>query len=623
MRCTPQQALHALSVAFATNSIAYAVAESVEFRSLLSTLGWPGMLPSREALRVATQQSAGAVRHDVSAMLKDAVVTVAADGWTNVKRQKVTNIVLMTNGKALYWTSLVNNGENTAVWLAQQLLSVIRTLIADHGARVVGVVVDNEAVNAAAHRLLLADLPFLVHIPCAAHTVQLIVRSCLELPQMKLIVEQLCMLIRYFDAKENRIKLRRIQIAREVKQLAVLKPCDTRWHALLMVAERMMLLHKEVKTCYEEKDLPEISATFFDLQLPQLISFLKPFLDATDAVQRDSATLYTVYEQFAALRQHADTHPWALPCINARWEKRIHVDAVTAVALLSFKELPGHLDRRAAQDYIVQFGCDYIAHYRLRGDEPMQNTSDALLDQIADFNGRSGLFAKIDAEIAAAKRAVAPLTYWQPLKIWRLYPGVQLAIVAVALLSITASEAAVERSFSAQALVHSKRRNALDSSSIEAEMMLKFNRKALSESCGSDGSGFNCIEMVEEATPEQEDAATLVPDAPDAEEKLMDNEEEVLEVASDSMEMESEAKEAESARPSGAAQRAMRRQASISFAKEEDFLQWFIQEHHLTPASKFSSDISNALERHSTKLVNSPGTRTLLLNLREALKPRS
>jgi len=209
-------ALNALAVAFAANSIAYAVVENSAFRALLTTLGWPGDLPSRELVRNAVQHNSAAVRQDVIDLLKDAVVTLAADGWTNVKRQKVTNIVLMLQGKALYWCSIVNTGENTAEWLAGQLLRIITTLINEHKARVIGVVVDNEAVNGAAHRLLLPDLPFLIHIPCAAHTIQLIVRSCLELPQMKPLVEQLCTLIRFFDVKENRIALRRIQEAREM-----------------------------------------------------------------------------------------------------------------------------------------------------------------------------------------------------------------------------------------------------------------------------------------------------------------------------------------------------------------------------------------------------------------------
>ena len=78
-------ALNALAVAFAANSIAYAVVENSAFRALLTTLGWPGDLPSRELVRNAVQHNSAAVRQDVIDLLKDAVVTLAADGWTHEK----------------------------------------------------------------------------------------------------------------------------------------------------------------------------------------------------------------------------------------------------------------------------------------------------------------------------------------------------------------------------------------------------------------------------------------------------------------------------------------------------------------------------------------------------------
>jgi len=623
--------LGALAVAFADNSIAYAVVETASFRNLLSTIGWRGSFPSRETLRAAVVERGHAARTNVAALLKNAVVTLAADGWTNVKQQKVTNVVLMVHGKAYYWCSFINSGENTAVWLAQQLLPLIYSLINDQKARVVGFVVDNESVNKATHKILARSLPFLIHVPCAAHTIQLIVRSCLVLPQLAPIAAQLCSLIQFFNRKENRIALRRIQEARQLKTLAVLKTCDTRWHALLMAAERMMKIQKEVKTCYDGNSLPAVDADFFE-QLPTLISFLQPFMRATDAVQRDSATLYTVWQQFLKLRAHAEQYPWALPAIQARWEQRVHVDAVTAVALLSFAELPdiAQFNRRHAQSFIVTMGSAYIAHYRLaqREGETEDESADALLMQIADFNGRSGLFSRLESEIAAARRRAGD-AQWQPVNVWRLYPGVQLADVAIALLSITASEAAVERSFSAQALVHAKRRNSLHNDAVEAEMMVKFNSSIF----GSDSSRLSVIEMEVEASSDSENAATVVPEAPEADEQLLEAFDDVT-VAVDEDNQDAFVAAAAAAAPaaapavdvesdpvlSGARQRALRRQPSIRFESMDRFLQWFIEEHALQPASRINANITLALERHSSKLHESPGTATLLLELRKVLK---
>ena len=65
---------------------------------------------------------------------------------------------------------------------------------------------------------------------------------------------------------------------------------------------------------------------------------------------------------------------------------------------------------------------------------------------------------------------------------WAQYglDGLELPTVALALLSVAASEAAVERSFSAQDAVHTKKRNRLGRDTVQAEMFVRFNEDALS-----------------------------------------------------------------------------------------------------------------------------------------------
>jgi hAT family C-terminal dimerisation region len=62
---------------------------------------------------------------------------------------------------------------------------------------------------------------------------------------------------------------------------------------------------------------------------------------------------------------------------------------------------------------------------------------------------------------------------------WNLASSAELTQLAIALLSITASEAAVERTFSRQGLVHSKLRNRLSDRSVQSQMFFSFNTRAL------------------------------------------------------------------------------------------------------------------------------------------------
>jgi hypothetical protein len=169
-----------------------------------------------------------------------------------------------------------------------------------------------------------------------------------------------------------------------------------------------------VITCFDEERLP---ADFFG-QLPKLIDFLEPFQVATDCIQRDTATLQTVFEQFEKLRTHTQQNPWAHPCLQARWEKRIHGDAVAAVALLSFQDLPAHMNRRSAQQFIVEFGTAYLWYYSLCGDlASKEKVQHALKAELADFNGKEGMFVDLTKDVASFKETAAGASFI-PRKVW-------------------------------------------------------------------------------------------------------------------------------------------------------------------------------------------------------------
>lgn len=70
---------------------------------------------------------------------------------------------------------------------------------------------------------------------------------------------------------------------------------------------------------------------------------------------------------------------------------------------------------------------------------------------------------------------------FDPKDVWFYYSdeAPELTACALALLSLPSSEAAVERPFSQQAIVHRKHRNRLNSEQVEAEMILKFNRNGV------------------------------------------------------------------------------------------------------------------------------------------------
>ena len=70
---------------------------------------------------------------------------------------------------------------------------------------------------------------------------------------------------------------------------------------------------------------------------------------------------------------------------------------------------------------------------------------------------------------------------WSPRAVWASYvvSAPILSLGAIALFSVAGSEAAVERTFSAQGIVHNQLRNRLNDDAVEAEMYCTFNAAAL------------------------------------------------------------------------------------------------------------------------------------------------
>jgi hypothetical protein len=90
-------------------------------------------------------------------------------------------------------------------------------------------------------------------------------------------------------------------------------------------------------------------------------------------------------------------------------------------------------------------------------------------------------------------------TRWSPRAAWsnHIHAAPILCLGAIALLSVAGSEAAVERTFSAQGRIHSKYRNRLKDEAVEAEMYVKFNEAALRRKTESKDVG-TWVELTED-----------------------------------------------------------------------------------------------------------------------------
>ncbi|MDR3546657.1 MAG: DUF domain-containing protein, partial [Candidatus Pacebacteria bacterium] len=439
-------------------------------------------MPVRRAIKATTME--------VEKEMRDALVqrlaassepcAIAFDGWTNVVQSKVTNIVLVCEGRAFYWCSIANRSErNTAAWMQQAMHPHIDELLS-RGVRLAGFIADNESVNTALFNLLTEKYPFFIRVPCAAHTVQLVVKSSMATERWKRVRDGVEELLKAFALKDPRQQLMTLQQTATNSSLNLIKPNDTRWNSFLFACVRMLKLRDFIQLIHRREDS-------FWSEMQALVDFLLPFQIATDVLQKDAATLYDIFQQWNILTKHilANTagpeQRHSMSALRQRWSGQVNNEATMSTAVLALDlKLDGIMreDIDAAKKFIVNWGATYLSFFKLSS-HPSVQLKGLLWVQLGHLATRKEAFAELDERISMTKLAIG--VKWNALTVWASY-DMELAVVARALLSIPASEASVERSFSAQDSIHTKKRNSLHDATVQASMFIAFNTRALASS---------------------------------------------------------------------------------------------------------------------------------------------
>jgi hypothetical protein len=573
----------------ATNHIAHNIVSTPTFFALVKAIrSSTAPTPSRNAIGPVIKSLAVEMREQLWRLMKASTVpiAIATDGWTNVQQSKVTNIILIVDGVAFYWNSLVNKeSQNSAVWLHDAIKPKLEELITN-GVRFSGFIADNESVNKKLFRLLKESYPFLIQIPCAAHTIQLIAKQVMQSDRWKDVRDGMSSILDYFAGnRDARIKLFNVQSG-EAKQYKIVKPNSTRWNSQLFAAERLKKISVFIDVCIKR------SAAFW-ADLDKFIEFMLPFKHATDVVQSDSSTLFDVLQQWNRLSKHASTvedtklRVRVQRALKHRWSKQVNDSATVAAALLSLvikiEDLKIPAERiDSARRFICSYGAEYMFFFKL-SELSKDALEGRLMIQCAEFTSRTGRFQPMNEDIRKTKLNG---NSWSAIHVWNHYT-IELAVVACALLRMPASEAAVERSFSAQGAVHSKIRNRLGDQTVEDEMFVSFNHNALNKIPHPKPAPRASELEIEKDFMEPDEVGS---DA-ETESELSDPDPDDESNSNSS----DQGEEQEEEQPEPDVVQVMRSQSEVNQANRE-FLSTFIKENKITLKTKWTSDPTNALE---------------------------
>lgn len=137
----------ALSLAFAKNSLPYSLLENEFFKNSIDTLRkCPNIEINKKKLKDSVLFEGNKINEEILSELEmnKQTVTIALDGWTNVRGNKVTNLLLISNNILYYYSSIENKeAHNNAEYLVAKLEEKINYLLLKN-INVIAIATDNE-----------------------------------------------------------------------------------------------------------------------------------------------------------------------------------------------------------------------------------------------------------------------------------------------------------------------------------------------------------------------------------------------------------------------------------------------------------------------------------------------
>uniref|UniRef100_A0A914D6N0 DUF659 domain-containing protein n=1 Tax=Acrobeloides nanus TaxID=290746 RepID=A0A914D6N0_9BILA len=187
--------------AICTGSLPHALVDNAAFRRFVHRLNPSYTLPTRRSI---SEKLMPELYKLVNSSVMEAVnqapfVALSVDGWTDVRKEAIVNVMVHTPQPFLFKSYDTGNNAHTAPYMANLLKQVIDEI---GPTKVVAITSDHAANLLAAWRLIQAEYPWIILSCCKAHLLDLVVQDILKLGVAHQVMEQ-CKSVAKFSYKKT------------------------------------------------------------------------------------------------------------------------------------------------------------------------------------------------------------------------------------------------------------------------------------------------------------------------------------------------------------------------------------------------------------------------------------
>lgn len=498
----------------------FSVVEDAGFKDLINYLEPGYKIPSRYLL---SNTLLDAQYSEVQKKLKEELesakyVSITTDGWTS---RATTSYQAVTAHYLLNWelkSALLGCFEcherHTAEYIKDELYRLLFHWSIQN--KIFVCITDNAANMKAAIRLTNYE-----HLPCIAHTLNLVVRAGLQDCGLGELIKKIKVIVEHFHkspiATKKLIAMQE-QLKPNQKALKLKMDVATRWNSTLDMIERICSLQEPLEASLGILHNPVKNLSESEWQtLPEIIKILKPFKQLTEEMSSEQKVTISMVlastESMIRIFHNLDANIITdtgkklankiIMEFKSRFKNCYRHPVLSKAALLDprFKKLAFRFDAssyESAKD-ALKMELQNEFNFHKQSIEPNENDSTlAICTGNTDADNVS-IWTDFDTLVATSKSASnsvvsssiitmrqyleeciiprneCPLKYWQARAI--LYP--ELSSLAEKYLSVMATSVPSERTFSKSGQILSERRSSIQPKRMEKILFLNMNQRFL------------------------------------------------------------------------------------------------------------------------------------------------
>jgi len=428
--------------------------------------------------------------------------TICSDGWDNVTRRPLMNVMLVCPVGDIFLGSIDTTGsKKDKSYIAGKLKEYIDEVGPQN---VVQICSDNASAMLGAMDKVVEEYPHIYKQGCAAHIIDLLLEDWGKEPTFRDLIVLAKRICNYIRNRHATMALFR----EESPKLSLILPAETRFGCAFLMISRLLKVKDALERVIAHPKWQEHVNSLFNRQnghrTHQLAMLVQKTINSPSFWARCENFVHIVEPALVTLR----TFDGQTPAMGKAWLAMSNLEKHVS----ALRDAPFSLDPRIATRFEHQFHARWKMmltdlHYAgallnpyLTECVELQSCGDAkrarnrvlrhlsaclglnyndVMDELTQFEERTGPYGPLEAPDIRETRML-------PHQWWQRVGGDYLPLIAKRILSLTCSASSCERNWSMYSFVHNKARNRLGVKKAEDLVYIYTNSKLLRERRGAD-----------------------------------------------------------------------------------------------------------------------------------------